>query len=155
MRWLPDNTGIVFVNLDKRVETWDNTAQKQIFAQNAHSENTMARIIVLSPDGRYVASLMADQAVEVSETISGRILCTYHGHQDSAYVIAWSPDGKYIASGCADATVHVWDVKTGKNIFIYRGHSSGVNVVAWSPDGKHVASASSDHTVHSWLVEGL
>lgn len=155
MRWLPDNTRMTFVNLDKGMETWDITAQKQLFAQNAHGDNTMARTIVLSPDGRSVASLMADQAIEVSETISGRILCTYRGHQDSAHVIAWSPDGKYIASGCADATVHVWDVKTGKHIFIYRGHSSGVNVVAWSPDGKHVASASSDHTVHTWLVEGL
>jgi serine/threonine protein kinase len=44
MRWLPDNTGMTFVNLDKTVETWDTTAQKQLFVQNAHGHTaTMVR----------------------------------------------------------------------------------------------------------------
>jgi eukaryotic-like serine/threonine-protein kinase len=155
MRWLPDNTGMTFVNLDKTVETWDTTTQKQLFVQDAHGYRDMARAVVLSPDGRSLASIMADQTVEVSEIISGRILCTYYGHQDLVHVVAWSPDSKYIASSSMDAVVHVWDVKTGQYIFTYQGHASRVNVLAWSPDGGHVASASSDQTVHIWQVEGL
>jgi serine/threonine protein kinase len=154
MRWLPDNTRMTFVNLDKTVETWDITAQKQLFAQDAHGSRDLARAVALSPDGRFLASIIADQTVEVSETISGRMLCTYRGHQEPASVVAWSPDSKHIASS-ADATVHVWDAKTGKHIFTYQGHASRVNVLAWSPDGKHVASASGDQTVHTWRVEGL
>jgi WD40 repeat protein len=155
MRWLPDNTRMTFVNLDKTVETWDVTAQKQLFAQDAHGSRDLARAVVLSPDGRSLASIMADRTVEVSETLSGRTLCTYRGHQEPVNVVAWSPDSKHIASGSADATVHVWDAKTGKHIFTYRGHAGSVHVVAWSPDGKHIASASSDRTVQTWQVEGL
>jgi eukaryotic-like serine/threonine-protein kinase len=155
MRWLPDNKNMTFVNLDRTVETWDITAQKQLFVQDAHDFHKMACAVVLSPDGRLLASIMADQVVEVSETISGRILCIYQGHHNVVNVVAWSPDSKCIASGSADTTVQVWEAKPGKNIFTYRGHASNVNVVAWSPDGGHVASASSDQTVHIWQVEGL
>jgi serine/threonine protein kinase len=155
MRWFPDNKNMTFVNLDRIAETWDITAQKQLFTQNAHGSRDLARAVDLSPDGRLLALIMADQTVEVSETISGRTLCTYHGHQEPVNVVAWSPDSKYVASGSADTTVQVWDAKTGKHIFTYLGHTSHINVLAWSPDGKHVASASSDQTVHTWRVEGL
>ncbi|MBA2394160.1 MAG: protein kinase [Ktedonobacteraceae bacterium] len=155
MRWLPDNTGMTFVNLDKTVETWDTTTQKRLFAQDAHSHRAAACAVALSPDGKSLASLMADQTVEVSEAISGHILCTYRGHQGLVHVVAWSPDSKYIASSSTDAAVHVWDAKTGQHVYTYQGHTSRVNVLAWSPDGRHVASASSDRTVHTWQVQGL
>lgn len=155
MRWLPDNKSMTFVNLDRTVEKWDITAQKQLFAQDAHGSRDLACAVVLSPDGRSLASIMSDQTVEVSETISGRTLSKYRGHQEPVNVVAWSPDSKHIASGSADATVHVWEAKTGKHTFTYHGHASHVNVLAWSPDGKRVASASSDQTVHTWRVEGL
>ena len=155
MRWLPDNTGITFVNLDRTLETWDTVAQKQLFLQNASGRQNMARAVVLSPDGRSLATILADQTVEVSETISGRTLCTYRGHQSTVHVVAWSPDSKRIASGSEDATVHVWDAERGQEVFIYRGHTGSVHVVAWSPDSKCIASASSDRTVRVWRVEGL
>jgi serine/threonine protein kinase len=155
MRWLPDNTGITFVNLDRTLETWDTVAQKQLFLQNASGRQNMARAVVLSPDGRSLATILADQTVEVSETISGRTLCTYRGHQSTVHVVAWSPDSKRIASGSEDTTVQVWDATTGKHIFTHQGHSSCVNVLGWSPDGRHVASASSDKTVQTWQVKGL
>jgi len=155
MRWLPDNTGITFVNLDGTLETWDTMAQKQLFLHKASGRQNMARAVALSPDGRSLATIRADQAVEVSETISGRVLCTYRGHQSQVHVIAWSPDSKCIASGSEDTTVHIWDAKTGKHIFTHQGHSSRVNVAAWSPDGRHVASASSDQTIQTWQVKGL
>lgn len=155
MRWLPDNTGMTFANLDRTLETWNTTTQKQLFLQKASGRQHMARAVVLSPDGRFLATILADQTVAVSETISGRTLCTYRGHQSTVHVVAWSPDSKYIASGSEDTTVHIWDAKTGKHIFTHQGHASRVNVVAWSPDGKRLASASSDQTVQTWQVEGL
>ena len=155
MKWLPDNTGMTFVNLDKTVETWDTTTQKQLFTRRTHNQTNTVRRVVLSPDGEYIASTMADQTIEVSETISGRALCTYCGHQDPIYVVAWSPDSKYIASGGADATVQIWDAKDGKQIFVYQDHTCDVNVISWSSSGKYIASADSNQIVRTWQVEGL
>jgi WD40 repeat protein len=154
MKWLPDNTHMTFVNLDKTVETWDISAQKPVFVRHFHGRNGEAQRAALSPDGRRAASLLADQTVEVWDIGSGDHICTYQGHQDQVNVIAWSPDSRHVASGSHTA-VHVWDAKTGKHVFTYTGHSSGINVLAWSPDGRHIASASGGQTVHTWLVEGL
>jgi serine/threonine protein kinase/aspartate 1-decarboxylase len=155
MQWLPDNTRMIFVNLDKTVETWNVSSQRAVSRLHFQERNDEAQMVVLSPDGRYAASVMADQTVEVWNTASGNRICTYRGHQDQVNVVAWSPDAKHIASGSQDATIQVWNAKTGQQIFTYRGHTGSVHVVAWSPDAKYIASASSDRTVRTWQVEGL
>jgi eukaryotic-like serine/threonine-protein kinase len=157
MKWLPDNTHMIFANLDKTVETWNVSSQKAVSRRHFHGRNDEVQMVVLSPDGRRAASVMVDQAVEVWDTASGDRICTYQGHQDQINAVAWSPDSRYIASGSQDATIQVWSAMTGQQVCSYRGHAGSVHVVVWSPDGKHIASASSDsdRTVRIWQVEGL
>ena len=155
MKWLPDNIRITFVNLDKTVETWDTITGKQLFIQMASPQSNQVRSVVLSPDGKYLASLMKDQTVEVSEILSGRIICTYLGHQHVVNVIAWSPHSRFIASGGVDASVQVWDARTGKHISMHHGHASHVRLLAWSPDGHSIVSTSGDNTVEVWEVKGV
>src|SRR5579883_1091859 len=96
MQWLPDNTRMIFVNLDKTVETWNVSSQRAVSRLHFQERNDEAQMVVLSPDGRYAASVMADQTVEVWNTASGNRICTYRGHQDQVNVVAWSPDAKHI-----------------------------------------------------------
>ncbi len=153
MELLQDVTGMTCMNPDKIVESWDVTTRTQLCIQEAATQLNKVTRVIVSPDGRSLASLMRDQTVEVSHIPSGHLLCTYTGHQNPITVLAWSPKSTFIASGGSDASVQVWEVRTGKCIFTYRGHTSPVTVLAWSPDGKHIASASSDHTVQTWRVD--
>jgi WD40 repeat protein len=106
--------------------------------------------VMLSPDGRRVASGSADWTVVVWDLQSGTRIRQLTGHQDWVRSVAISPDGRRVVSGSDDRTVAAWDLDSGTRIHQLTGHQGGVTSVAVSSDGRRIVSASEDHTVAVW-----
>jgi eukaryotic-like serine/threonine-protein kinase len=64
--------------------------------------------VVLSPDGRRVASGSNDKTIQLWNTLDGSHIFTYREHLGYVTALAWSPDGTRIASASVDHTVRVW-----------------------------------------------
>jgi WD40 repeat protein len=106
--------------------------------------------MVISPDGKRIASCSEDKTIKIWDTATGAEVMTLRGHTDKVFGMAISPDGKRIASCSEDITIKVWDAVTGAELMTLRGHSSWIWSVAFSPDGKRLVSGSSDKTIKVW-----
>jgi WD40 repeat protein/serine/threonine protein kinase/tetratricopeptide (TPR) repeat protein len=108
--------------------------------------------MVLSPDGRLIASGGEDSPIRIWDFATGAELKDLWGHADEVCSLAFSPDSKRIVSGSIDKTIRVWDVASEKELMILRGHDDTVWSVTFSPDGKRIASYSRD-TIRIWDAE--
>ncbi len=143
---------------DGQLIWWNTAANKASHTVAAHAK--WIRQIVLSPDGKLLASVADDMLLKLWDAESGKLVRTCKGHAEKTphhfvsmlYAVCFSPDGQFVAT--ADKTAHliVWEVATGKIIAqmhapvlytwdkVQRLHSiGGARSVAFSPDGKTLA----------------
>jgi WD40 repeat protein len=107
--------------------------------------------MVLSPDGRLIASGGEDSPIRIWDSATGAELKILRGHTDEVCALTFSPDGKRIVSGSMDKTIRVWNVSSGEELMTLRGNDATVSAVTFSPDGKQIASASwDDNTIRIW-----
>jgi hypothetical protein len=66
--------------------------------------------LVFSPDGRLLARIGKDGALELWEVLTGKLRRRFRGHQGGIGPFIFSPDGKTLLSGSKDTTVLIWDV---------------------------------------------
>jgi WD40 repeat protein len=119
-----------------------------------HGSNSAARVIAISPDGRWAAAGTGDGGIFVwslaNRAAEPRVL---RGHVDAVNAVAFSPDGTLLASGGADRTVRLWDINTETQVGeALTGHTDAVWDVAFSPDGSLLVSGSQDTTLRLWDV---
>jgi WD40 repeat protein len=76
------------------------------FGDDAKTRQNM----VLSPDGRLLATADKGGRVCVWDLAGLRLLRHFDGHRNRVYSLAFSPDGRRLASASSDTTVLVWDV---------------------------------------------
>src|SRR5262249_29220994 len=113
--------------------------------------------IALSPDWRRVASVTADNRLQIRDAQTGQVILTLSGHTIPVRIAAFSTDGKRLASGGGgrqfpDGTVRVgpedrgevkvWDAQTGENLRTFPSATGRVPAVVFSPDGTRLAAAS-------------
>ncbi len=96
--------------------------------------------VVLSPDGRWLASGSQDRTIRIWSISSGELIRTLEGHTRGINSIALSPDGQILASASDDTTIKLWQASTGELLHTLTGQNSRVLSVAFSPDGKLLAS---------------
>ena len=121
---------------------------RELRTLTGHSDSVFS--VAVSPDGKYLASGLADETVIIWDAKSGQRIKTLEGHSNSVYSVCWSLDGKYLASGSGDYTVIIWDANSGQKLKTLEGHYKSVLSVSWSPDGKYLASGSGDKTLIIW-----
>ncbi len=131
------------------------TANLSRFVYGIQEKNRIAAnsyLVVLSPDGKTIASGSDDNTVKLWN-LEGKELQSFKGHSSIVTSVAFSPDGKTIASASYDNTVKLWSLD-GKVLQTLNSHRDSVTSVVFSPDGKTIASASVDKTVKLWNLDG-
>jgi len=110
--------------------------------------------LVISPDGKTVASGSEYSGINVWDLQTERIIRTISGHSRySVQALAISGDGKTLVSGSNDATIKAWNFETGEFIHTFKKHSNGVESVAITPDGQTIVSGSKDKTIKVWNLQ--
>ncbi|PSR10550.1 MAG: hypothetical protein DA408_08920 [Bacteroidetes bacterium] len=103
-----------------------------------------------SPDGKRLAVIDGDYAVQVVNLETGTIDFVINSHTDWIRSVAWSPNGRLLATGSDDQNVGVWDAASGEMVHFLGGHTDWVRAVAFSPDSKVLASGGDDGVIRFW-----
>jgi WD40 repeat protein/predicted Ser/Thr protein kinase len=128
----------------------DTATGKELFPRAGHVAPLNA--VVISPDGRTLASAGRDRAVKVWDLAGGRLLHSFAAHSDAVGGLAFSPDGLLLASGSRDGTIALWDVENGTEVRALHGHSRSPSRIQFSPDGRTLAAGGDHGTVKTWEV---
>jgi WD40 repeat protein len=67
------------------------------------------RSLVVSPDGKVLASASDDQTIKLWDVATGRTFRTLKAHTGAVRGLAFSPDGLRLASASWDRTVKLWE----------------------------------------------
>jgi WD40 repeat protein/serine/threonine protein kinase len=99
------------------VRVWDAATGTPIYIFNNYSQCVWN--VAFSPDGKRLASAggkgwagckeITPGEVKIWDMLTGREVCTLHGHKQSVLGVNFSPDGRRLATSSADGTVMIWD----------------------------------------------
>lgn len=85
------------------------------------TERGMISNVVLSPDGKWVATSNADGIINVREIETQRRVSKIQGWHGGTSRLAFSPDSRYIAaSGREYGDVYVWCTETGAHVASFK-----------------------------------
>ena len=134
----PDSRKIIVANDFHTVKIWD-IAEKKLLAtlQGEDADwRGIAAELAISPDGKYLASTEASNAIHLwnLETLRRRSLL--RGHLFTIVSLAFSPEGQLLASGDLKGNVIVWDIVKKKEIATLKG--SRPWSLTFSPDGQYL-----------------
>jgi WD40 repeat protein/cell division protein FtsB len=106
--------------------------------------------VAFSPDGQVVAAAGAENSAKIWDTVTGKEIRSFTGHEGPVRSLAFDPSGLLLATGGEDMSVRVWDAKGGNLVWKSKEHKRAVNKVSFRPDGKRIASAGGDGRVILW-----
>ena len=103
-----------------------------------------SRLIVTSGPG-------PGPVVQVFDAMSGNLVRTITGGDQTPFALAMRPDGLEIASGSYRETeVNIWDAKLGRMRRTLTGHTWPIRALEYSRDGRFLASAAPGGGVIVW-----
>lgn len=112
------------------VAMWDMESDSFQSKWNATSDAKPLTRVVVSSDGRHVATCSADRTARVW-TPAGELETTLAApHQRWVWDCAFSADSAYLVTACSDHYVRLWDLATNETVRQYNGHSKGVITAA-------------------------
>ena len=110
--------------------------------------------IVLTPDGKTLASGSDDGTIRIWDTSTGNQLISLPS--DKTRVLAISVDGKILASSNFNNSINnikLWDISTGTQLKTLKvENESSVTELAISPDGKTFMSGHHDGIIQLWDI---
>ena len=116
--------------------------------------------VAYSPDGRWIASMGAQQEVKLWDANSGELVRTFLGADEFSSSVAFSPDGNTLAAAFVTQVI-LWDTTSGEKIATLSGESVGTTIgynlgvgqLSFSPDGKYLATANMDGKPTIWDLD--
>ncbi len=147
----PDGTWLASAasGVDPTVRIWDLARKEPVRILQGDDHGQSVHALVLTRDGRYLASGSASGTVRLWDTTTWQLVATL-AQGTNVYGLAFTPDGTRLACACANNTVRLWDVATHQAVCDLQGHDAYAHQVAFSPDGTRLVSCSGDFTVRVW-----
>ena len=110
----------------------------------------------ISSNGKYNAIQKSNNAIEIWNIETGKMVSSIPFNQSGVSAMAWSPGGASLALGLPNASVvQIWSTATGQLSSTFKDSDTWAKVIgalAWSPNGKYLAESISD--IHIWDVKG-
>ncbi|GAP98886.1 WD40 repeat domain-containing protein [Leptolyngbya sp. NIES-2104] len=139
------------VGEDGTLKIWSLSSQTVLQSIRAHENRIFS--VVISPDGKTIATAGLDRTIKLWNAQTGEAIRTLTGHNDAVRALAFSPDGQSLMSASWDQTVKQWNWQTGELVHTFEGHTARVVSIAVSPDGQRLVSGSIDNTVRMWSIQ--
>ncbi|KAG2078573.1 WD40 repeat-like protein [Suillus decipiens] len=137
---LPNGQRILIHSTDNgSFQVWDLEKGMQ-FVGEWEDKETGVEAVVLSPNGKTIATGSEDGTVELWNADTGKVIKTLNGHTKEVKSVCWSSDGEQVVSGFWDETFRVWDVKNGKTTLGPIKAGRFVWAVCYSPNTKMIAT---------------
>src|SRR6185503_4581245 len=125
------------------IRLWDNAASREVRRFAGHTKPIYS--LIISRDGRMLASGSQDHTARVWDIETGHLLATLTGHNGDVNSVAFSPDGRKVATASDDETVKIWDLESGKELIALKEHPAkglsdppSISRAIFSPDGKRI-----------------
>ena len=116
--------------------------------QNNDVDGTM-----VSPDGKYNATVTKNKTVELWQAKGGKRVMTM-GHDSYVFSVEFSPDGKYIVTSSGDKTARLWSIEKGVCV-MSMNHDYYIRYATFSPDGNYIVTYSDDDTAKSFEMKSV
>lgn len=108
--------------------TKDVTALHPVTKFRSHGKHITK--VLLSPDGKHLATCSADYTARIWSTEDNFALeTTLQGHQRWVWDCAFSADSAYLVTASSDHYVRLWELASGQIIRQYNGHHKGAIAV--------------------------
>ena len=118
--------------------------------------------VVFSPDGRRLASVSRDDALQVWDVEKGKSIFTsknayaffspkYNSNRLNPSI--FSPDGRYILIP-GDESLHIWDIDN-KISQVINDYDGKTNIVSFSPNGFYIMAVSDNNTIYIWDTQSM
>jgi WD40 repeat protein len=105
-----------------------------------------------SPNGRFLASGMADGSLHFWNRSSGKD-SQMRGYDGRVENVAWVDNSRYLATSTGSEVI-VWDFggkgPEGTKPIVLNGHTERVDCFAWQPGGEHLVSGGRDWRLNLW-----
>ena len=153
MAFSPDNASLAVAT---RVGVWMYQLDTMQPVTLFETERGLLSNVVLSPDGKWVATSNGDGIIKVREIETQRRVANIQGWHGGTSRLAFSPDSQYIAaSGHGYGDIYVWCTETGAHVASFK---VGVTLkegekyptrfpLCFSPDGQLLAYVSGRTTL--------
>jgi WD40 repeat protein/serine/threonine protein kinase len=109
--------------------------------------------MVLSPDGKKLATASWDGTARIWDAKSGEPLTPPLRHRWRLFAVAFSPDGRLVATGAAEGIARIWNAEAGEPIGPELVHQGQVKDLQFRPDSRALLTASTDAAAQLWSVE--
>jgi WD40 repeat protein len=149
--YIPHSTMIATASTEGTIRLFDPAVSEYSLRTLGTFGDSPIRVLDVSPDGTYLASVSDDRKVRIWRISDGKLEQTIDGPQSTHADVAFSPDGTLVALAAADAAVHVWAWREDRKLAVLRRHGDLVNSVQFSPDGDSILTTSDDGTAAIFL----
>jgi WD40 repeat protein len=161
IRFAPDAKRLIAFGSAFGVRAFDLSSGGQpIFDLPRLVENKSLRDVDISPDGKLLALILADEAkpkpggvVVLWDVAEGKVRAQLPiASLFFAYRLRFSADGKRVAAGLTSGGAQVWDVESGQRPSwgSWTQHKGWIEALAFTSDGKRLAASAADWKVTVW-----
>jgi len=141
--YITENGKYAWVPREKDVTVFEVNTQKEINTINCEIE----KIMVVSPDGHYLATTSWDKSIKLWDVASGKLVKTLKGNSSAVKNVDFTADMKHIISGSSDSIIRFLDINSSMNIKTFFGQDNWGFPLDISPDGRSMVCITKERTI--------